>query len=149
MKLRVLLALALLLPACGRNPITGKRELHIISEKAELQLGYETKNQIIKEYGLYQNPEVQAYINEVGERIVQVCERKDIRYVLVFHAVLIRNNPQGGEVPVLEVLRQQLAPLERDLLGPAASIPREFEKRWEVRSPQGQIYSRLYEIVRN
>jgi hypothetical protein len=46
-------------------------------------------------------------------------------------------------------LRQRLAPLERDLLGPEATLPPEFKKRWEVRSPKGQIYARLYEIVRD
>ncbi|HTU68105.1 MAG TPA: hypothetical protein VMF52_19320 [Steroidobacteraceae bacterium] len=77
-----------------------------------------------------------------------LTERRDIRYVFVFHGVTISEEVPGHETPVLEVLRQQLAPLERDLLGPEKDIPPEFEKRWEVRSPQGQIYSRLYEIVR-
>ena len=75
--------------------------------------------------------------------------RHDLRYVLVFHEVIIRNSPDGAEVPVLEFLRQQMLPLERELLGPDAKIPPQFAKRWEVRSPQGQIYSRLYEIVRD
>jgi hypothetical protein len=76
-------------------------------------------------------------------------QRNDLRYVLVFHELIIRNNPDGAEVPVLELLRPQMLPLERELLGPDADIPPQFAKRWEVRSPQGQIYSRLYEIVRD
>jgi len=52
----------------------------MISGKAELRLGKETKNQIVKEYGLYQNPKVQSYINEVGHKIVAVCDRKNIPY---------------------------------------------------------------------
>lgn len=76
-----------------------------------------------------------------------LSKRHDLRYVLVFHEVLIRNNPDGAEVPVLEALRQRMLPLERELLGPDANIPPQFVKRWEVRSPQGQIYSRLYEIA--
>jgi hypothetical protein len=75
-------------------------------------------------------------------------ERKDIRYVLVFHAVLLRTAPNGAETPVLDLLRQQLVPMERELLGPEAAIPKPFVKRWEVRTPQGQIYARLYEIER-
>lgn len=75
-------------------------------------------------------------------------ERKDIRYVLAFHAVTIQSTPTGGETPVLEELRPRLATMERDLLGPEAQIPPQFKKRWEVRSPLGQIYARLYEIDR-
>jgi hypothetical protein len=77
-----------------------------------------------------------------------LTERKDIRYVLVFHGVLIRNGKDGGEYPVLEALRQDMLPMERELLGPETAIPPQFKKRWEVRSPKGQIYSRLYEVVR-
>jgi hypothetical protein len=78
-----------------------------------------------------------------------LAERNDIRYVLVFHGVALRNLENGGEGPVLEVLRQQLAPLERELLGPDDAIPAAFKKQWEVRTTHGQIYSRLYEIVRD
>ncbi len=55
----------------------------MISGKAELRLGEETKKQIVKEYGLYQNPTVQSYVNEVGKKIVEVCDRKDIPYEFV------------------------------------------------------------------
>ena len=75
--------------------------------------------------------------------------RKDIRYVLVFHAVLLRKDKQGKEIPILDNLRFQMMPMERELLGPEAAIPKQFKKQWEVRSPTDQIYSRLYEIVRD
>src|SRR3990167_4068688 len=68
---------------CVRNPVTGKREFHMISEKAEIELGKQSRNQIVQEYGLYDNPLVQSYINEVGQKIVEVCERKNISYEFV------------------------------------------------------------------
>jgi hypothetical protein len=55
---------------------------------------------------------------------------------------------EGREVPQLEALRPRLPPLERDLLGQKADIPPQFKERWEVRTPRGQIYARLFEIVR-
>ncbi len=78
--------LALLLftvSSCARNPVTGKKEVHIMSEKAELNLGLESRNEIVKEYGLINNPKLQAYINEVGQRVVKVCERQGIQYEFV------------------------------------------------------------------
>lgn len=73
----------LLISSCVRNPVTGKKEFHMISEKAELNMGQEAKNQILKEYGLYQNPRLEAYINEVGAKIAINCERKDLRIEFV------------------------------------------------------------------
>ena len=55
----------------------------MISEKAELRLGEESKKSIIADYGLYRNPKVEAYVNEVGHRIVAICERKGIDYDFV------------------------------------------------------------------
>ena len=77
-----------------------------------------------------------------------LVERKDVRYVLAFHSVSIRNSDKGQETPDLEALRRRLIPMERELLGPEELIPPQFKVRWEVRTPKGQIYSRLYEIVR-
>jgi len=77
-----------------------------------------------------------------------VSARPEIRYVIANHTVQIRNDAHGRENPDLEGLRPSLEPLEAALLGPEASIPPNFRKRWEVRTPSGQVYARLYEIVR-
>jgi len=50
----------------------------MISEKAELHMGQEAKKQIVKEYGLYENLELKAYIDEVGAKITANCERKNL-----------------------------------------------------------------------
>ena len=73
----------LLASSCVRNPVTGKKEFHMISASAEVNMGQEAKNQIIKEYGLYQNPRLQAYINEVGAKVAANSERKDMRIEFV------------------------------------------------------------------
>ncbi len=68
---------------CVRNPVTGEREFHAISEKAELNLGLETQKAIVKEYGQYLNPAVQSYINEIGQKIVAVCDRPGVPYQFI------------------------------------------------------------------
>ncbi len=78
-----LAALFICLTSCFRNPVTGKREVHVISEKAELNIGQEAKVEIVREYGQINNPKLQAYINEIGNRIVQVCDRRGIKYEFV------------------------------------------------------------------
>lgn len=32
-------------------------------------------------------------------------------------------------------------------MSPGAAIPVQLQKRWEIRAPHGQVYSRLYELV--
>lgn len=85
MKVRpvALLLSFLFLQGCLKNPVTGEREFRAISEKAELNLGQETKKAIIKEYGQYVNPEVVSYINEIGQKIAAVSDRPGINYEFI------------------------------------------------------------------
>ena len=46
-------------------------------------MGQSAKKEIIKEYGIYVDPVVQAYVREIGQKIVSVCERKNITYEFV------------------------------------------------------------------
>ena len=55
----------------------------MISTKAEMRLGKDSRDQIVKEYGLYINPPVQSYINEVGYKVAKVAERQEITYEFV------------------------------------------------------------------
>jgi len=79
---------------------------------------------------------------------VQLLTAKpEVRYVFAHHNVMLMSD-EKGEAPDLSKLRLQMLPLERDLLGPEADIPPQFKRRWEVRTPAGQIFARLYEIER-
>jgi len=68
------------LAGCAINPVTGKREIRLLSTRQEVALGRETAQQVEKEFGVYNDPELQKYITEVGEKLVDVCERKEITY---------------------------------------------------------------------
>lgn len=67
-----------------------------------------------------------------------------ISYVLVHHAVDIY--PDIRE-PNLEELRSRMQPLEGSLLGPLSGLPPQYKRLWEGRTPNGQTYGRLFEIV--
>lgn len=75
MKLRIPLllpAIALLLTACGVNPVTGKKELQFVSETQEIQLGQQNYAPMRQsEGGDYAVlPDLSAYVNEVGQKLV-------------------------------------------------------------------------------
>jgi hypothetical protein len=77
-----------------------------------------------------------------------LADDQQVRYVLPHHSITMIAGPDGRETPDLEELRQQLGTLERELLAQVPQLPPQFHKLWEVRTPAGQIYSRLYEIER-
>lgn len=77
-KLGLLVLLLPLLVACSVNPVTGKKELMLISEQQELAVGR-------KNYGPYRqaqggdyvvDPALVAYVQRVGRRLAAVSDRK-------------------------------------------------------------------------
>ena len=61
--------------ACATNPVTGKRELSLMSESQEISIGKENHPQIIAEMGQYNDAGLQRYINDIGQRLAKTSER--------------------------------------------------------------------------
>jgi predicted Zn-dependent protease len=68
MKMQRLLFLApvVLLASCAINPVSGERELALISESQEIQIGREVAVQAEQQFGLVDNAELQAYVHRLG-----------------------------------------------------------------------------------
>jgi predicted Zn-dependent protease len=69
---------AILLGSCATNPVTGERELSLMSEAQEIQLGQEMDAQVRREMGLYDDPALQRYVQEVGLRLARTSERPNL-----------------------------------------------------------------------
>jgi predicted Zn-dependent protease len=67
-----------LLAACATNPVTGKRELNFMSEAQEISIGRDSDPQIKQEMGIYNDPELQRYVNDIGQRIAKTSERPNL-----------------------------------------------------------------------
>ena len=64
-KYQIVVALiAIVFLGCQVNPVTGKKEIVLMSEEQEIQMGKEAYPEIIAQYGLYDNPALQDYINK-------------------------------------------------------------------------------------
>jgi predicted Zn-dependent protease len=48
-------ACLILINSCAVNPVTGKKQVVLMSEAQEIQMGKEADPQIVAEYGLYEN----------------------------------------------------------------------------------------------
>jgi len=74
------LALALVLAGCATNPVTGKRELSLVSEDQEVELGRQGDQAAAAEYGLYPDTALARYVESVGQRLARVSERPDLQW---------------------------------------------------------------------
>ena len=66
--------------SCAVNPVTGKRELMLLSEADEIKLGQQSDPEIIKMYGLYDNPALSQYITKLGTRMAKISHRPNLQY---------------------------------------------------------------------
>ncbi|SFI01659.1 Putative Zn-dependent protease [Pseudomonas guineae] len=81
MIMRVLLLLVLLqLAGCAVNPATGKSNFVMMSEQQELDLGRRYNQQILKENPRYADEKLQAYVQQVGERVAKYSHRNQLAY---------------------------------------------------------------------
>jgi predicted Zn-dependent protease len=76
----VLGLLLVLIVSCAINPVTGKRELMLIPESLEIEMGKETDVSIRQEYGIYEDEALNAYIRSVGEKMVPITHRPALPY---------------------------------------------------------------------
>lgn len=65
---------------CAVNPVTGEKELMFYSEQDEIQLGIQTDQQIKATYGFYDDPELEAYIAELGHTLAEKTHRPQLDY---------------------------------------------------------------------
>ena len=77
---RVVISVLLLglVAACATNPVTGRRELAFMSEAQEISIAQESDSQIKEEMGVYNDPELQAYVADIGLRMAGISERPQL-----------------------------------------------------------------------
>lgn len=71
-----------LLAGCATvtNPVSGQRELTVMDERSEIAEGRKAHQQVLQEYGAYPNPRLQAYVNEVGQRLARQSHRGNLAW---------------------------------------------------------------------
>ncbi len=74
----LLLVLSGLVAACQTIEATGERQLSLIGEQQEVSIGRESDKEIIKTMGLYEDEELQEYVQQLGGKIAATTERPDL-----------------------------------------------------------------------
>jgi len=85
LKIRAGLLAACTATACARNPATGARQLSLISESREIQMGREYDQEVRSSLGLYPDSALQRYVQELGARLAARSERPNLPWT--FHVV--------------------------------------------------------------
>jgi predicted Zn-dependent protease len=70
--------LALVLGACAVNPVTGRRELALISEPQEIAMGRQGAQEVLRSIGLVPDSALQRYVERVGMALARRSERPDL-----------------------------------------------------------------------
>lgn len=76
----LIFSLLLFVTGCAVNPVTGRKQLVLMSESQELAMGKEADPQIVAYFGAYNDPALQQFINEKGQEMVKVSHRSKLTY---------------------------------------------------------------------
>ncbi|WP_080238386.1 M48 family metalloprotease [Spirosoma rigui] len=80
LQVSLVMALSLAFATCARNPVTGKRELNLMSQEQEIALGQQSHPSVVASMGLYDNKNLQAFMNQKGQAMAKISHRPDLPY---------------------------------------------------------------------
>jgi predicted Zn-dependent protease len=68
------------LASCAGNP-TGGANFVLMSENAEIEKGLELHLEMLEQNQIYEDPEMQAYVEKIGQKMAAVSHRPELDYV--------------------------------------------------------------------
>ena len=80
MKTLTTLAIAGLLvtSACMTNPATGKKQISLVGESQEVEIGRQADKDVVAQIGLYPDQKVQDYVSGIGKKLAATSERPNL-----------------------------------------------------------------------
>jgi predicted Zn-dependent protease len=74
-------AVAAALTGCATNPVTGSPDLVFQSEAGEIARSKEVHPMLLQQFGgVYDDPQIAQYVNEVGQRAAKASQRPELTY---------------------------------------------------------------------
>jgi predicted Zn-dependent protease len=75
-----LLLFVALLPGCATNPVTGSQDFVLMSEQQEIAVGRQASQQVMTQYAIYDDLELQNYVQYVGRKVAGQSHRSNLNY---------------------------------------------------------------------
>lgn len=76
----LVLCVITILPSCIRNPVTGRRQVSFMTEAQEKTIGQENDPAIVAQFGLYEDNQLQSFIDQKGQQMVKKSHRPDLGF---------------------------------------------------------------------
>jgi len=70
--------LAIAISGCATNPATGKRQISLMSEDKEIQIGRQMDAEVRREMGVYRDDKLQNYVEEIGLKLAHDSPRPNL-----------------------------------------------------------------------
>lgn len=91
------------LSACAstdRSSLKAETAGSVISEQREMDIGKAVAQEVLREYTAYEDPELNAYVNRVGQAVARISDRSNIPYhfTVLDHPVVNAFAAPGGYV---------------------------------------------------
>jgi predicted Zn-dependent protease len=104
--------------ACATNPVTGKREITLVSEAQEIAMGQQADADVRREMGMYDDPELQRYVADIGDRLAKLSHRPNLpwQFAVVDHPAVNAFALPGGFIYITRGILPYLAD-EAELAG--------------------------------
>lgn len=140
--------LSLLVTGCAINPVTGERDFVTVSESDEIAQGTRYHQSIIAQYGVYDDPALQAYVNQIGQTLAAKSHRQHLN----FHFTLL-DSPDinafalpGGYVYITRGIMAYLNS-EAEIAGVLGHEIGHVTARHSVRQQSGQFASNILNVL--
>ena len=138
----------LILTACAKNPVTGERDFVTVSESEEIAQGKKYHQSILQQYGVYDDPELQQYVNRIGQNLAKISHRKKLK----FHFTVL-DSPDinafalpGGYIYITRGIMAYLNS-EAELAGVLGHEIGHVTARHSVRQQSGEAVSGVFSVL--
>ncbi len=142
------LAFCLTLGGCAINPVTGDADFVTVSESDEIKQGRAYHKQIVAQYGFYDDPDLQRYINRIGETLARKSHRSHLEFEFT-----VLDSPEinafalpGGYIYITRGILAYLDS-EAELAGVLGHEIGHVTARHSVRQQSGQFASDLFGVL--
>ena len=144
----LLFTLSLMLFGCATNPVSGDREFVTLSESQEIDQGRKYHQTIIDQYGVYDDPDLQSYVEAIGQQLAANSQRAHLE----FHFTIL-DSPDinafalpGGYIYITRGIMAYLDN-EAELAGVLGHEIGHVTARHSVRQQSGQLAAGLLNIL--
>ncbi len=133
---------------CAINPVSGEADFALMSEAEEIEQGRKYHDEIIAQYGVYDDPELQKYVNRIGQALAKISHRSHLEF-----SFTVLDTPDinafalpGGYIYITRGLMAYLGS-EAELAGVLGHEIGHVTARHSVRQQAGQTASGVLSVL--